>query len=251
MPTGLFLDFDGVLCDSVSECYASSWIAFYERYRGESPRSVRISDYRLFREYRPYIRTGEDYLLIHSLIADGVTIRDQADFDAAVSRAGAEHMATYRALLYTVREELVEQSLDRWLALHNAYAGIREPLAALASDPYVWIVSTKRQEFILRVLRGWGIRWPSERVATPVSRTKVEIIEGVMNVRRMERAVFVDDHAADLQCGDVDGLSCRLASWGHVDPNALDSYEYERIELSDLLALMKERISADDPGQLL
>lgn len=243
MPTGLFLDFDGVLCDSVSECYVSSWIAFFERYRGERATSVRIQDYRLFREYRPYIVRGEDYLLLHALIMDGVPIRNQADFDAAVERAGAEHLATYRALLYTVREQLVEQSLERWLDLHSAYPGIREPLSALAHDPSVWIVSTKRQEFILRVLRGWGIEWPADRVSTPVSRSKVSIIQSVMSSRGMTEAIFVDDHAADLQCSGNPGLSCRLAAWGHVDPTALRSDHYSRIELAELIEIMERRVS--------
>jgi phosphoglycolate phosphatase-like HAD superfamily hydrolase len=243
MATGLFLDFDGVLCDSVSECYASSWIAFFERYRGESPKSVRIEDYRLFRSYRPYIHRGEDYLLIHSLISDRVPIRNQADFDAAVARAGTEHMATYRALLYTVREQLVADSLDRWLALHTAYPGIRGPLAALAPDPYAWIVSTKRQEFVLRVLRGWGIQWPPDRIATPVSRTKMQIIEGVIHTRRLEKAIFVDDHAGDLYHDHIEGLYCRLATWGHVDPNILNSDDYDRIELPELISIMQERAS--------
>jgi len=244
MRSGLFLDFDGVLCDSVAECYVSSWIAFFERYRGEQVSHVSIDHYRRFRAYRPYIRRGEDYLLMHSLIMDNVPISSQVDFDAAVGRAGTEHMATYRALLYTVREDLVQQSLEKWRALHTPYAGVLERLRLLARDPRVWIVSTKRQEFIIRVLEGWGIRWPVERISMPVSKTKMEIVESTVAVKKLTDALFVDDHEDDLDCRPDSSIACRLAAWGHVAPETLRTPRLQLMQLHELLSRMDERIEA-------
>ncbi|MFP4550846.1 MAG: HAD family hydrolase, partial [Spirochaetales bacterium] len=234
-------DFDGVLCDSVAECYVSSWIAFFERYRGEQVAQVSIDHYRRFRAYRPYIRSGEDYLLLHSLIMDNVPVGSQVDFDAAVARAGTEHMATYRALLYTVRDQLVQQSLEKWRALHTAYAGIPERLRVLARDPSVWIVSTKRQEFIVRVLEGWGIRWPVDRISMPVSKSKMQIVESIVTAKKMTQALFVDDHEDDLECRPEAPIECRLAAWGHVAPETLQSPRHELIQLHELLTIMDAR----------
>ena len=233
---GLFLDFDGVLCDSINECFVSSWVAFYSRYRGEDPAAIPLRTYRAFRQYRPFIRRGEDYLLLHSLIHDGVSIRDQREFDAAVERAGWEDMATYRALLYAVREEMVDNDLENWLGLHAAYDGVPGVLAPLVSDPEVWIVSTKRSEFVVKILAGWGIDWPLDRTIMPVSRTKVQIVESVMERLGMSEAVLVDDQVDHLRCESVRGLRCCLALWGHV---ALEGARYSGMETLDLPAFCR------------
>ena len=236
---GLFLDFDGVLCDSLNECFVSSWIAFYLRYRGEQPRSIPLRSYRLFCSYRPFIRRGEDYLLLHSLIHDGVSVRSQPEFDSAVDRAGWEQMATYRALLYAVREEFVQDNLDQWLSLHRPYGGLDRLLVPIATDPEVWIVSTKRPEFIQRILAGWGITWPIERIILPVSRTKLQVIESIMSRRGMTEAVFVDDQVDHFASDPVRGLRCCLALWGFVQESVAESAEVDGIDLEGFRELLK------------
>jgi hypothetical protein len=219
----------------------SSWTAFYTRYRGEQPNSIALRAYRAFRQYRPFIRRGEDYLLLHSLIHDGVPVHDQRQFDAAVERAGWEDMATYRALLYTVREEMVDSDLENWLALHAPYRGVVESLAPLVADPEVWIVSTKRSEFVVKILAGWSINWPIDRTIMPVSRTKVQIVESVMERLGMSEAVLVDDQVDHLRCEEVQGLRCCLASWGHVSPESGVPDHVERIDLDQFRAMLEKQ----------
>ena len=243
---GLFLDFDGVLCDSVNECFVSSWLAFYTRYRGEQPGSIPLVAYRLFRQYRPFIRRGEDYLLLHALIHDGVAVASQREFDLCVERAGREMMATYRALLYEVREEMVSGDRELWLALHAPYEGIVDRLGPLASDPDVWIISTKRSEFVVRILAGWGIDWPLERTIMPVSRTKVQIVASVMERLAMEEAILVDDQADHLRCDELPNLTCMLALWGFVAPGLAVPDHVEGITLDAFRELLSAQATRRD-----
>ena len=84
----LVLDFDGVICDSVEECFVSSWTAYHGLHRGaprsEAPDQARAS----FRAMRPFVRSGEDFVLIQELIATGSAVSSQAEFDGAWGRAG-------------------------------------------------------------------------------------------------------------------------------------------------------------------
>jgi phosphoglycolate phosphatase-like HAD superfamily hydrolase len=238
---GLFLDFDGVLCDSLNECFVSSWIAFYRRYRGETPTSVTLRDYRLFRQYRPFIRRGEDYLLLQALIRDGVAVPDQRAFDAAVERAGWEHMATYRALLYSVRESFLRSDMAGWLALHQPYDRIVDALMPLALDDDVWIISTKRPEFVQHILSGWGVKWSLDRITMPVSRTKIQVIQSIMERTGIEEAVFVDDQIDHLRCDDAPEIRCCLALWGHVVGDEPEPDNIEPMKLEEFLELLDER----------
>ena len=60
----LFLDFDGVICDSEPECFESSSVA-YRKLKSPENVSKSLEHRSLFRQLRPLIRSGEDYLVIH------------------------------------------------------------------------------------------------------------------------------------------------------------------------------------------
>lgn len=235
----LFLDFDGVICDSVNECFLSSWVAYHDLYLRDLPNSVDLGHYRSFRACRPFIRSGEDYLLIHSLIRDGVTISNQTEFDEAIKRAGSELMAEFRSLIYQVREKSVQDDLLSWLRLHTPFPGLRDPLGAIASNPLVWIVSTKRPDYIVRILDGWGIRWPESRILQSSMQVKRELIRVTMAAHGATSGVFVDDQRDHLRCEGVPELSCRLAEWGYVARDWIDDQSLDPITLEAFVELLR------------
>lgn len=215
MTDALFLDFDGVICDSVNECFFSSWIAFHDRYRGDSPASVQLDHYAQFRRMRPFVRTGQDFLLVHELISEGISVAAQGEFDAAADRAGQEKLAIFDSLLYAVREELVADNIDFWLPLHRPFGSLVGPLRAASSNPKVWIVSTKRSEFIARILHYWQIDWDASRIVLPVRMTKIDKIGLMMREHGYSTGLFVDDQPDHLRCDPAGGVECRLAEWAY------------------------------------
>ena len=238
MTDSLFLDFDGVICDSVNECFASSWIAFHDRYRGEVPAAVGLDHYAQFRSLRPFVRTGKDFLLVHELICEGHSVGTQAEFDAAADRAGEEKMATFDSLLYAVREDLVANNLEFWLALHRPYGSLAGPLRAAARNPRVWIVSTKRSEFIARILHDWQIDWEASRIVLPVRTTKIDTITSIMRQHGYVTGIFVDDQQDHLRCEPGIGLECRLAEWAYGGAGTGFLQGVERISLEELYELV-------------
>ncbi|MEE8441204.1 MAG: hypothetical protein V3S41_05735 [Spirochaetia bacterium] len=238
MTNVLFLDFDGVICDSVNECFVSSWIAFHDRYRGDSPRAVGLDIYAKFRSLRPFIRTGQDFLVVQELISEGLSVGSQAEFDAAADRAGQEKLATFDSLLHAVREDLIANNPDYWLPLHRPFGSLAGPLRAAARSPSVWIVSTKRPELIGRILHYWQIDWVAGRIVFPVRRTKIDAIKSIMRRYGHSRGVFVDDQQDHLRCEPGIGLECRLAEWAHRGVGAVLPPGVERIGLDELCELV-------------
>jgi hypothetical protein len=238
MADALFLDFDGVLCDSVNECFVSSWIAFHERYLGDSPTSVLIEHYAEFRHLRPFVRSGRDFMLVHDMIAQGVSPASQSEFDAVADGAGAEKMGTFDSLLYAVREELVDRQIDFWLALHKSYGSLGASLQSAAGNPQVWIVSTKRSEFIAKILAYWNIDWERDRIVLPVGMSKMEVIGAIMRDNGYSSGIFVDDQPDHLRCDPDSGLECRLAQWAYGGGNAAPADGARRISLTQLSALI-------------
>jgi hypothetical protein len=235
MAEGLFLDFDGVICDCVNECFVSSWLAFHDRYRGDSPQQVTLADYARFCAMRPFVRSGEDYVLIHELVSEDLVSDSQATFDAAVERAGWEQMATFRSLLVTVREELVSQNLGYWLSLHHAYPGLRESLQIAAASGRVWVVSTKHSGCIRQILSNEGVVIPDDHVGMPVRGTKVQLIEAIMKRESITSALFVDDQIDHLRYDGPLRIRCKLAVWGHASREALAVNGVSHITMGELV----------------
>ena len=73
-PLLLYLDFDGVVCDSERECFVSSWLTYRQLGGATGGEHISLRARRRFRQMRPLIRSGEDYVVIQQILA-----REQAE----------------------------------------------------------------------------------------------------------------------------------------------------------------------------
>ena len=211
------LDFDGVICDSLPECYVSSWHA----YRGlDRPHPV-LDDpgaFGRFTRLRPFVRSGEDYLLIHEAEDRGLEIADQRHFDALIAQAGPEGMRERKRRLYHARDQLIRGEPDYWIRLNPIYPHVQEHLPALAACERAIVLSTKRADLVSRILRYHGAGFPSPRVLEPGSRAKLVVIRELMSLRSAPSAVFVDDQVDHFRdsARTASGVACLLAAWGYI-----------------------------------
>jgi len=217
----LILDFDGVVCDSIDECLLSSWIAYHSLFLDDPPASVPRTLRSQFADLRPFVRSGEDYLLIHQILAQRISVPDQQSFDALIREAGQERMLRFRELFYRARTSLLESDRDFWLTLNRIYPHVRALLeSAHRVDPFPWgrfrILSTKRPEFIEEILRSAGISVPRDRVVFSGESLKLSLVERIIDEDAVDRAVFVDDQIDHLAGCSSPRIAPYLASWGYV-----------------------------------
>lgn len=233
----LFLDFDGVLCNSIDECYVSSWLAFYGK--GERPTAISLSERRLFDSYRPFIRRGADYLLLQHCIRSGIALRSQADFDAQLSLAGDGRMEDFDRLFYEQRHGLLDRDRAYWLALNPPFPGILPALGAVAASAAAHIISTKRADYIFEIVRSWGLHWPTERIYCSGVEDKESYVRESLDRTGMEEGIIIDDqidHLTRLKDPRVRGY---LASWGYVKPEWLAQRTIPIIDREGFAALLK------------
>ena len=225
----LFLDFDGVICDSVGEAQVASHRAYYEEVLGGSADALSEDDRARFVGYRPFIRNGEDFVLLQHLIREGIELTDQADFDRELARAGTSTMQRYREAIYSVRARMVANDRSGWLALNRVYPHVRSIIDRPAADSRCYILSTKKAQYINEILDGEGVRWPANRVISTEGRSKVALIEQTAGSET--EIHFVEDqpdHFPSPGEGPA-GLHCVLATWGYIQPHWLDSPVYTTV----------------------
>ncbi len=215
----LYLDFDGVLCDSLEECFRSSWLAASGVAVGPAVPPAPPSDpeYRSrFTACRPFIRSGEDYLMAHQWAARGAVPGSQSEFDASLAEAGPVQLADWKRRLYEVRDRMLEHHRTLWLSWNPLYDGMGAALKTQTANPAVWILSTKKAEFIVEILAHHGVSWPLERTIYTGSQKKLDIIGEQAKGRASE---LIDDQVDHLDFGHP-SCRCFLALWGYVAPGA-------------------------------
>jgi phosphoglycolate phosphatase-like HAD superfamily hydrolase len=216
----VFLDFDGVLCDSLPECLVSSWTAFYGLLKGQLPDRVPLALRATFYQLRPYVRSGEDYVLLQELAEAGTSVHSQQDFDAQLRRRGSNTMQKYKQLIYQARSELLRTDRSYWIGLNRIYPFLLPHLTSWARNPCLHILSTKEASYILEILAAHGVRIDSSRVLHCGAQEKPRLITATARRLKSARALWIDDQVDHLCSGteqfrDLDVYPC-LASWGYV-----------------------------------
>jgi phosphoglycolate phosphatase-like HAD superfamily hydrolase len=219
----LVLDFDGVICDSIDECFVSSWIAYFQLYRKVQPPEVPISLRADFARLRPFIRSGEDFLLIQALLEAGTPVPDQQAFDAAAERLGRDTRALFKKLFYEARSDLLARDRTFWLSLNRVYPHVLAAFSLLPQDAPVHILSTKRGQYIIETLSEARIHFPHARIHLAPAEQKLPTVEFLRVSGGFGRAVFVDDQIEYLRNNPNPRINAYLASWGYVKPEWLSS----------------------------
>lgn len=251
----LFLDFDGVVCDSEAECFASSWLTWHEHFAPPAPDRVARALRRRFRALRPLISSGEDYVLIQQLIAaeqDGGDAfpADQATFDNARKETGPERMGAYKTTLAETRGAFINGRKAQWLRLNPLYPHVRDLLVAAGDLGRVRILSTKAPQLIEAILHAAGIHLAASSIMYAPSRPggrdarKLELIEDELQRSALDAAVFVEDQFEHLVGPCRLPVRRLLCDWGYAlpallaDGELLAGHEVSRVSAGDLAALM-------------
>ncbi len=241
-----FLDFDGVICNSIDECFVSSRNAYFaqksvdredhESRSGPRAESVSLGARRKFERYRPFIRRGGDYVVIQYCIDEGIGLESQNDFDNVLSALGERTLDSFHRRFYDSRTRLLENDRDYWLSLNRLYPGIREFLGR-ARDRSV-IVTTKEVYFVLEILSHHGVEWSEERAICSEKRVKLEVIREYLEGSEHNSACFIDDQIDHLTGSRDPRISVYLARWGYVTSDSLGQTDVPVLELEDLPSLL-------------
>jgi phosphoglycolate phosphatase-like HAD superfamily hydrolase len=238
--TLLVLDFDGVICDSVEECFVSSWEARFRLRGGTGPVPDPPRDgLDRFAHLRPFVRNGEDFLVMLETAECGIPVSDQAAFDALAAGIGAGALRDFKARFYEARERLLAEERGRWLRMNRVYPHARAALAAaIAAGIPLSILSTKRSPYILEILSAAGIGLPPDRV-NHTTGPKAPVVRELLAASGCGDAVFIDDQIDYLLGLDDPRIEGLLAAWGYVRPEWLvPPLRVRLIDPDGLLALV-------------
>ena len=162
-------DFDGVICDSNTECFITSWRAWCDytgqRYAGNPNFSGQ--EFLLFKEYRGYIKRGGEYYIFWRTISDGNQISSQAEMDQ-LTRKWNEKIADYKPHFYDARKKIRDADPVAWLEMHQVYPEASRVFSRFFDEDRVHIATLKDKESVIRILAYHDIEVPADKVLDQV-----------------------------------------------------------------------------------
>lgn len=228
MKAKLFLDFDGVLFDTVKEAYVVNQFT-----TGVSERISDIdfdsSHYARFKSLRYLIGPASDYYYLNLLLKNHETDDVELQF-----RSLKLHSKTaskeFQQDFFHQREKIKNTEYAEWLKLNTPFPfflDIRELMAEYSND--IAIVSTKDKNTIKDILEINGVfLLPEIFGALDYDHygTKRQLILSIIEKESIKSALFIDDSAQHLKdCSGISNLKLAQPSWGYLSPGDIGEDE--------------------------
>lgn len=211
----LALDFDGVVWDSVGECYVTArrtWHALYGELLGESEQA--------FRSGRWLARVGSDFGLLLQLAQDHHDLSAFPREQWEALKESQPDKSRFEQAFYREREAARTRDFAAWAALQGPYHGFLEELPALRErfgEPA--IATTKDAASVHALLDPLGIALTVlGREFSTDKRQQIAHLCQDWQVRP-DQVWFVDDLLDNLRPVRETGARVALAAWGYNTPD--------------------------------
>lgn len=169
----LALDFDGVICDSLREVFATA-LATYEALEPASPLIASLRSRHgggrwptldlagdpvrhAFETLMPLGNRAEDFGVALRAIEASVELTGQELYDAFYATVGAEWMAAFHDRFYEQRDAARTADLEGWLALHAPYPAFSALLRRRAGDARLALATAKDRRSARLLLDHLGV----------------------------------------------------------------------------------------------
>ena len=223
----LVSDFDGVICNGLSEYFYSTQLVYQQIWPSTNPLIPLQTKFNLS---RPVVETGwEMPVLLRALVlekdTEEIVNNWQAIKQEMMTTLESEGITTARLtqMLDQVRQQQIEENLDRWLKLHCFYDGVIDKLKRLMEQNIkLYIITTKEGSFARTLLETQGIILPNEAIfGKEVKRPKYETLKLIIEQENVppSEVAFIEDRleALDLvhQQPHLQKVKLFLAQWGY------------------------------------
>lgn len=217
----LFLDFDGVLFDTLKEVY----LVNRQLYKNISLfDEVDKKNYQLYSKYKYLVYNIWMFYYYNPLLFDGCN-NIEVEFSNAIKNRNLKAEEDFCSEFLSLRADLVKNNYDFWNTLEAPYDFFFE-IKKLYEEkhPEIVVVSKKNKTAIIQRFASYGWNLSPDKVFAreilDKYSTKGEFMAQYMEQNDYKEAIFVDDNNNNLKtCDEYSRIKQILALWGNCQPN--------------------------------
>ena len=203
------LDLDGVIIDSILECYFLSSKTYHKK------EIYNKREKSLFIKYRGLV--GPPYQYYHLLKAINNNLNDEEKIVKSFKNNNSQtkESINFESFFFQNREKKITQNFDDWIKLNpltdfGNYIKISKPKRLI-------IVTTKDKNSAKKILQHYNISYQkmysNENIKSYGS--KGRILNMHMQKFNIKKIYFVDDYVNHLDSVENDKIICFFANWGY------------------------------------
>ena len=216
----IFLDFDGVLFDTVREAYAIAVISS-AKYNSIDEINFETEHYENFKKLRYLISPAWNYkYLLEELEVNNDIDLIKNHFLNSISNASKKDYEEFENNFFSTRKYLRKNHYGKWFRLNVPFPFLSEvEFLFYEYKDLVYIVTTKDKATVLKLLSLEGIEFNERRILDKEDyekfSSKKSIIESLIS--QNTQSIFIDDSDKHIQdCSRIECLKCFQPDWGYV-----------------------------------
>jgi len=211
-------DFDGVIGDSVFECYVQS-VKASKDLGGKLDYSSSIE--RAFREARPLITKAEHFFTIMRLIEQnpkisfGKIAQTQMNVEFAKDK---EKFKPFLERFYANRKEMQTNQREKWVAPQKSFPNMRKFVSTVGKRNKLFIATTKDKTSVMELLKRYGISIPEQNiVSVEFSKSKAEQLKEIARRANtpVHKVLLIDDALEQMSAAKQAGAKRILYTPGY------------------------------------
>ena len=222
----VFLDFDGVLFDTVKEAYCVSMIAL-GRASCISEVDLDSPHFLEFHRNRFLVGPAWNYYYLVPLINEKIdhpSLGVESAFRNAIQNPDSDKHSLFENFFFSARNNCRETDFDNWLSLVMPYAVVNSLRNMMKDHPEkFFLITTRDRGSALQILRAHHLGLLEDSIFGKedwgISSSKKDIIRRLVGDHRIDEAIFIDDFEGHLlDCDSIESLRSIQARWGYVAP---------------------------------
>lgn len=209
------LDFDGVVIDSIEECYKISKQVFYGFYQFP----FNAEEYKnLFFKYRGLVGPAHEYFIIHKLLFESITNGLEPtvqNFDQLKNSINQLKLSLFESLFFYTRTYYQKLNFEHWVMLNPLTNFGKSLIKRDNSD--IYIVTTKNRFATESLLNFYNISVKEVYTNDEVKAfgSKGLLISNLLDTKKINEAYFLDDSTNHLDTVNDKRIKCYFVPWGY------------------------------------
>lgn len=230
----VFLDFDGVLFDSVKEAYLLSRKAYFDI---DIKVPIDTMHYSKFRKFRYLITHSWQYFYMLQMIENNIGENEfeQKFYDVVTKSLQAEDFDRNFAL---ARENLLKTDFEYWDSIDEPFEFFKDVARLCDEFPEKFIILTNKKKLpVQNKLKKYKVNniklFANEDLLS--YNNKAEFIIDYMEKHNLQKSFLVEDSIDNINsCGKYPQIHTLLVDWGYIHPRE------KGVSRDEILEIIKE-----------
>jgi len=228
MKSVLCLDFDGVIVDSIDECFLTAYNSYFvftgrqENVITEINKTDNIV-YKEFLKNRYLVRPAREYYVLMKLLFNYPGKISLKRFSEEVTMS-SELLSDFEKIFFSTRKEFIQSNKEKWLSLHRLYSEFSDTWEQVKKIYKVFIVTNKNVEAVNTLFEHFKIKIAKKNIygyeKVKSKNETVKHIASLLNIP-LNKVLFVDDSPQTIKELTEKGIRAYLAEWGYFSQKKL------------------------------